>query len=126
MAQWPGLGKRLRERLVELGYRQANGKPDILGFSIKHSYLAMYLYKWANAGVMPSHENVERLAKDLDVTAPWLLFGDAVEKKPQIKGRKAGRTGGGIMLSRRRRLGGHLRSVTTRRPKFQTLYSRPA
>lgn len=89
MAQWPGLGDRIKARLVELGYKQANGKPDILGFSLKHSYIAMYLYKWANAGVMPSQENIERLAKDLAVSAPWLLFGDEVEKAP-IPPRKRG------------------------------------
>lgn len=89
MAQWPGLGDRIRQRLVELGYKQANGKPDVLGFSLKHSYLPMYLYKWANAGVMPSRENVERLAKDLNVSAPWLLFGDEVSRAP-IPPRKRG------------------------------------
>ena len=90
MAQWPGLGERIRQRLVELGYKQANGKPDVLGFSLKHSYIPMYVYKWANAGVMPSQENVERLARDLNVSAPWLLFGGEVDKAPAAP-RKRGR-----------------------------------
>jgi transcriptional regulator with XRE-family HTH domain len=82
MPQWPGLGDRIKQRLVELGYTQANGKPDILGFSLKHFYTATYMYKWLNAGVMPSRETIERLAKDLNVSPSWLLFGDDVDKCP--------------------------------------------
>jgi transcriptional regulator with XRE-family HTH domain len=92
MAQWPGLGERIRQRLVELGYKQSNGKADILAFSLKHSYLPMYLYKWVNAGVMPSRENVEKLSRDLNVSAPWLLFGNEVDKAPnppRRRGRRA-------------------------------------
>ena len=91
MAQWPGLGERIRQRLVEIGYKQDNGKPDIIAFSLKHTYLPMYVYKWANAGVMPSRENVERLAADLKVPAPWLLFGDEVSKAPRNPRRRGGK-----------------------------------
>jgi transcriptional regulator with XRE-family HTH domain len=98
MSQWPGLGDRIKQRLVELGYQQTNGKPDILGFSLKHSYIAMYLYKWANAGVMPSRENIERLARDLNVSAPWLLFGGEVDKAPAHP-RKRGRRALGCLVA---------------------------
>jgi hypothetical protein len=92
MGKWPGIGDRMRERmkdLKDLGYWK-NDRPNVLRFSLEKQYVPMYIYKWLDDTV-PSRENLERLAADLQTNAAWLLFGDqaGVSKAP-IPPRKRG------------------------------------
>lgn len=77
MARWPGLGERIKERLLGLGF-VVGDKPDIMRFCDERRYRHGYFFKWANYGVTPEPENLERLAVDLGVTPEWLLFGPVI------------------------------------------------
>ncbi len=70
-----GPGIRIAERLEILGYWR-NGKPDVRRFCHDRGYLPQYIYGWLK-GRVPSSRNLEKLARDLQTTRAWLLFGDA-------------------------------------------------
>lgn len=78
MSRWPGLGERIRQRLLDLGYVQGDGKPDIMRFCDERRYRSTYFYKWANYNVTPDASNLERLASDLGVTPELLVFGPII------------------------------------------------
>ena len=84
MAKWPGLPERLRIAFERAGYWK-NGRPDVLGFSLGHRFLAGYTYKWIGGTAVPDRENLLRLADALGVSPAWLLFGD---DEPRPKGGK--------------------------------------
>ena len=102
MAKWPGVGERIRQRLIAVGYEK-NGRPDILRFCMEKKFFPTYAYKWANASVLPERENLLRLAECLGVSPSWLLFGEPPQvATPPLK-RKAptkssGRRGRGEIL----------------------------
>lgn len=73
-----GPGSRIAERLETLGYWR-NGKPDVRRFCHDKGYLPQYIYGWLK-GRVPSRRNLEKLARDLQTTSAWLLFGDAAGK----------------------------------------------
>lgn len=75
--QWPGLSQRLRQRIADLGFKN----PSV--FADQKHYRVTHIHKWLG-DTTPSRENLERLAKDLHVSAAWLLFGDTngVDKAP--------------------------------------------
>lgn len=68
---WPGLGERIKQRVEDLGFK------NIAQFADAKGYRITYAYKWA-AGTTPDRENLERLARDLQVHPAWLLFGDEI------------------------------------------------
>ena len=71
----PRLGTRIAERFEKLGYWR-KGKPDVRRFCHENRYLPQYVYGWLKDRV-PSMRNLEKLARDLQTTSAWLLFGDA-------------------------------------------------
>ena len=79
---YPGLGERIGRRLIELGYVQKNGKPDVLRFSADHGYTSSYLYTWM-AQTTPEYQNLRRLAADLKVELGWLGFGNDAREIPR-------------------------------------------
>jgi hypothetical protein len=85
--KWPGLQERLRQCIAEQGYKNPAQFADA-----KHYRITM-LYKWLD-DTTPNLDNLERLARDLGVSAAWLLFGNAsgVNKAP-ARPRKRGRQG---------------------------------
>jgi transcriptional regulator with XRE-family HTH domain len=87
MAKWPGLPERLRAAFEQAGYWK-NGRPDVLGFSLQHRFLAGYTYKWLGGYAVPDRDNLLRLADALNVSPAWLLFGD---ETPPPKGKKSRR-----------------------------------
>ena len=91
MAKWPGLPERLRLAFERAGYWK-NGRPDVLGFSLGHRFLAGYTYKWIGGTAVPDRENLLRLADALKVSPAWLLFGD---EKPKTKRRAVHPVAGG-------------------------------
>lgn len=82
--KWPGLPDRLREAFRQAGYWKQE-RPDVLGFSLEHRFLAGYIYKYVAGSAVPDRENLIRLAESLGVTPAWLLFGD---DDPKPKGGK--------------------------------------
>jgi hypothetical protein len=98
---FPGVGERIKERLIALGYER-NGHPDIMRFCDERRYRSTYFYRWANYGMTPEKETLDRLAADLGVKPWWLLYGPIVDQQPDSAGTKLGRTkpksaGRGIM-----------------------------
>ena len=73
MNGFPGVGIRIQARLKALGYSK-NGRPDILRFCQERAYRPQYLYAWLR-GRLPAWENLVRLARDLDVSPEWVMFG---------------------------------------------------
>jgi hypothetical protein len=79
---YPGLGERIARRLIELGYVQKSGRPDVLRFAAEHRYIASYLYTWIGQ-TTPEYQNLLRLAADLRVELGWLGFGEAARDIPR-------------------------------------------
>ena len=79
---YPGLGERVSRRLIELGYVQKNGKPDVLRFAADHRYVSSYLYTWMGQ-TTPEYQNLRRLAADLQVELGWLGFGEEAREVPK-------------------------------------------
>ena len=73
--EWPGLGERIRQRIRELGMVTPSGKADIATFTTTHGYVITGFYKWLT-NTTPERETLLRLARDLEVSPAWLLFGD--------------------------------------------------
>ena len=74
MPKLPGIGKRIAQRLLELGFSKA-GRVDVARFCAERGYRPQYLYAWL-AGRTPTFENLERLATDLSVSRSWLVMGE--------------------------------------------------
>lgn len=68
---WPGMGDRIRQRIRELGYQRVED------FTQDKRYSLGLFYKWMGEKVYPSKTNILRLARDLDVTLRWLMWGTA-------------------------------------------------
>src|SRR5256714_1208766 len=73
MNRFPGVGRRIRQRLKATGYWR-DGRPDIARFCADKNYRSQYLYAWLGDRV-PAYENLVRLARDLEVPAEWVMFG---------------------------------------------------
>lgn len=84
MSRFPGLSARLASRLRILGYSR-NGRPDVGRFCRERGYRRQYVYAWL-AGRVPGPEYIRRLARDLDVSANWLMLGAAEEAVVALHG----------------------------------------
>lgn len=71
---YPGVGKRILDRLVTLGYVTPEGRPDISRFIRERHYDPRSFYPWTK-GRTPSGENLTRLVRDLECSPAYLLFG---------------------------------------------------
>jgi PAS domain S-box-containing protein len=77
MSRLPGIGDRIAERLLAIGF--AKGKrPDVARFCAERGYRPQYVYAWLR-GRTPTFENLERLATDLRVSRSWLAVGEGDE-----------------------------------------------
>ena len=81
MPLFPGVGRRVAERLLALGYKRVDGKPDVRRFVRERGWDKTSLYFWLSDRNTPTKE-LGRLARDLGVTPAWLLFGEGKPKKP--------------------------------------------
>lgn len=73
--RWPGFGDRVRQRLLALGYVRPDGQAHISRFTTEKGYVITLFYKYLD-NTTPDRENLLRLARDLQVSPAWLLFGD--------------------------------------------------
>jgi PAS domain-containing protein len=74
MTRFPGLGRRLSDRLHALGYWK-DGRPDVGRFCREKGYRPQYVYAWLKDR-MPAYDNVNRLCGDLGVPVVWFVVGD--------------------------------------------------
>ncbi len=81
MPLFTGVGARIRDRLIALGYRQANGRPDVRRFCRTKGYDTALFYFWVNDENTPVKERA-RLAADLGMTEIELLFGVVPKARP--------------------------------------------
>ena len=84
---WEGLGARLQQAMKDKGFVNRKGDADVTLFALMHGWLPNYVYRWIKDQSTPERANLDRLGEALGVAPAWLLFGDAVEKKPS--GRRA-------------------------------------
>src|SRR5712692_3514916 len=73
MNRFPGMGRRLRQRLRATGYWK-DDRPDIARFCAEKGYRPQYIYAWLGDRV-PSYENLIRLGRDLGTLPEWVMFG---------------------------------------------------
>jgi PAS domain S-box-containing protein len=81
MNRFPGMGRRIQQRLKTTGYWK-DGRPEIARFCADKGYRPQYLYAWLGDRV-PSYENLIRLARDLDVRPEWVMFGATGSERAQ-------------------------------------------
>ncbi len=77
MTRFPGVAKRLADRMRDLGYTTKAGRPDVGRFCRDYGYDPRAAYPWVNKNRLPSFEHLQRLAVTLNTSASWLLFGEA-------------------------------------------------
>ncbi len=82
MNRFPGVGRRIRERLKATDYWK-DGRPEIARFCSDKGYRPQYLYAWLGDRV-PSYENLGRLAQDLDVPPEWIMFGTGATSRAPV------------------------------------------
>src|SRR5262245_48077805 len=86
MGSYEGVGKRIREQLIALGYRRADGEPDAQRFSWDHRFDKGHLHAWLRDEMTPFKELV-RLCDALQCSERWLLTG-AERKRPASRPRR--------------------------------------
>ena len=79
MPRFPGVGPRIRQRLIEMGYVRRDGQPDVRRFAMDYRYDKTLFYEWLGDRRTPTKE-LHRLARDLGVPVPVLLFGESEAK----------------------------------------------
>lgn len=79
MPRFPGVGPRIRQRLIEMGYVRRDGQPDVRRFAMDNRYDKTLFYEWLADRRTPTKE-LSRLAKDLGIPIPVLLFGEQETK----------------------------------------------
>jgi hypothetical protein len=68
------IGERIREALLERGYRRDDGEPDVRNFAFDHRFDKGHMYSWMNNKMKPFKQIVE-LCRALDISVDWLLTG---------------------------------------------------
>ena len=86
-----GVGQRIRERLLALGYRRPDGLPDVGRFIREHGYDARNFYPWVNKNRTPTGATLLRLSADLQCPVGELLLGESEMDKRKAPKKAAGR-----------------------------------
>jgi hypothetical protein len=105
--EYKDVGKRIRQRLVALGYGQSADDLDIERFSWDHRFGRTNIYNWLGDKAVP-FKDLTRLCDALQCTEVWLLEGRERDPKGQPgKARPHGKlrsfllaltVGGGLVL----------------------------
>jgi len=96
MAAYTGVGTRIRERMLKLGYERADGEPDVQRFSWDFRYDRTLIYAWLADKATPFKDLI-RLARDLQISVEWLLTGE--DRLPKASRRQGRRTAGSLVLA---------------------------
>jgi len=89
MGSYEGVGARIRERLVALGYQRDDGEPDIQRFGWDHRFDKGHLYSWLRDEMTP-FKDLTRLCDALECSERWLLMG-AERKRSSGRPRRGAR-----------------------------------
>ena len=95
MRAYQDVGKRIRERLLELGYARVDGQPDVQRFCWDFRYDRTLVYAWLAEKATPFKDLI-RLTRDLECSAEWLLTGE--ERHQGKAARRQGRRVAGSLL----------------------------
>ena len=79
MPRFPGVGPRIRQRLIEMGYVRRDGQPVVRRFAMVFRYDKTLFYEWLADRRTPTKE-LNRLAENLGMAVPELLFGEQESK----------------------------------------------
>ena len=74
MKTYQGVGNRIRERLIALGYVRKDGEADVATFCFDWRFGPTSIYGWI-AEVMTPTKDLVRLCQALDCSIEWLLSG---------------------------------------------------
>jgi hypothetical protein len=80
MGSYTGVGTRMRERLLTLGYKRDDGEPDMQRFGWDHRFDKGHLYAWLRDEMTP-FKDLTRLCDALDCSERWLLTGKERDPK---------------------------------------------
>jgi|SRR5262245_22154579 len=80
------VGRRIRERLLSLGYVKADGEPDVQRFCWDHRFGTTHVYAWL-ADRMTPFKDLIRLCTALECSAEWLLTGEERKKASPARSR---------------------------------------
>jgi hypothetical protein len=80
MGKYEGVGERIRERLLALGYVKPNGDTDVQEFCWRHRFGTTHLYAWVGDKMTP-FKDLTRLCDALNCSEKWLLTGEEREIK---------------------------------------------
>lgn len=81
---FPGVGARIEKRLLALGFRRADGKPDVGKFLRATGWDGRYFYPYLSDRT-PSGERLDRLCVDLKTSPAYLLMGVSAPLKRSRK-----------------------------------------
>lgn len=81
-----GVGSRIRQRLLALGYRRDDGEPDVQRFGWDHRFDKTLIYLWLRDARTPFKELI-RLCEILECSVEWLLTGVERGKAKPRQGR---------------------------------------
>lgn len=79
VSPYPGFGARVAGGMQALGYWYGppKNRPDVLHFCRDHPHhMSQYMYAYLKDERLPVYENLMQLAKDLQMPAPVLMFGE--------------------------------------------------
>jgi hypothetical protein len=79
------IGRRIRQAILERGYRREDGEPDVRNFAFDFRFDKGHVYSWM-AGKMTPFKQILELSRALDCSIEWLLSGT---ERPIPKGRPA-------------------------------------
>ena len=98
MAAYTGVGTRIREQMVKLGYVRPDGEPDVQRFSWDFRYDRTLLYAWLADKATPFKDLI-RLARDLQISVEWLLTGQERATSGKAPRRQGRPTAGSLVLA---------------------------
>ncbi len=81
MNRFPGIGRRISQRLKATGYWKGD-RPDIARFCTEKRYRSQYIYAWLGDRV-PGRDNLVLLAFDLGVPPEGIVFGSGAGERAQ-------------------------------------------
>ena len=90
MITYTGVGERIRERMLAMGFVRADGQPDVQRFCWDFRYDRTLVYAWLADKATPFKDLV-RLAQNLGVSVEWLLTGN--EREALARGKTERRQG---------------------------------
>lgn len=84
MPTFLGVGARIRERLIDIGYTKPDGTLRVQDFALEHRFPATFLWDWLSDRRTPI-KDLHRLAEALQANPGWLLLGESEVVAPAAR-----------------------------------------